>query len=86
MYPENSPGLYKAYLEATKRPHGCLILDISQDTDDLLRFRTNIFPHEYPPIIYAAVVDDETHEIELPQAAGVTNGKAKVTKGYISQL
>jgi hypothetical protein len=59
VYPENSPGLYKAYLEATKRPHGYLILDFSEDTDDLLRFRTNISPHEYPPIIYAAGVDDE---------------------------
>ena len=28
--PENSDSLYKAYLEATYRPHGYLLLDLSQ--------------------------------------------------------
>ena len=44
VYPENSASLYKAYLDATQRPHGYLLLDLSQDTDDRLRFRTDIFP------------------------------------------
>jgi hypothetical protein len=55
VFPEDSDGLYKAYLDATQRPHGYLVLDLSQDTDDRLRVRTNIFPSEYPPVIYAAV-------------------------------
>jgi len=38
FYPENSASLYKAYLDATQRPHGYLILDLSHYTDDGLRF------------------------------------------------
>jgi hypothetical protein len=34
LFPEDSDGLYKAYLDATQRPHGYLLLDLSQDTDD----------------------------------------------------
>jgi hypothetical protein len=55
VFPEDSDGLDKAYLDATQRPDGYLVLDLSQDTDDRLRFRTNIFTSEYPPVIYAAV-------------------------------
>jgi len=51
LYLEDSIGLYNAYLDATQRPHVYLILDLTQDMDDVLRFRTNIFPKEYPPII-----------------------------------
>ena len=65
VYPEDSSSLYKAYIEATKRPHGYIILDLSQDTNDLLRFRTNVFSDESPPVIYAAV-GDEAITIELP--------------------
>jgi hypothetical protein len=46
VFPEDSDGLYKAYLDATQRPHGYFVLDLSQDTDDRFRFRTNIFPTE----------------------------------------
>jgi hypothetical protein len=69
VFPEDSEGLYRAYLDATKKPHGYFVLDLSQDTDNRLRFRTNIFPEEYPPVIYAAV-GDETDQVELLNAAG----------------
>ena len=49
VYPENSNSLYKSYLDATQRPHGYFILDLSQDTNDFLRFRNNIFPAEHLP-------------------------------------
>ena len=65
VYLEQSSSLYKPYLDATERPHGYFILDLSQDTYDLLRFR-NVFPDEGPPIIYAAVGDEAT-TIELPR-------------------
>ena len=71
VYPENSNSLYKAYLEATERPQGYLVLDLSQDTNDLLRFRTNILPEtdippgeRTPPIVYAPI-EDGTSEIKL---------------------
>jgi len=63
-YPDDSHSLYESYLDAIRRPHGYLILDFAQDTDDKLRFRTNVFPDKYPPIIYAAV-NNVTHTIEL---------------------
>ena len=52
VYPEDSAGLYEAYLDATKQPHGYLVLVFAQDSDDLLRFRTHIFPGEGPPVVY----------------------------------
>ena len=71
VYPENSNRLYKAYVEATERPHGYLVLYLSQDTDDLLRFRTNILPEtdippeeRTPPIVYTKI-EDGTSEIKL---------------------
>ena len=65
-YPEDRQGLYDAYRDATRQPHGYLTLDFAQDTDDTLRFRTNIFPDEGPPILYAPG-DDETYKVQLPQ-------------------
>jgi len=34
VHPEGTNQLYKAYLKATKRPHGYLVLDLAKDTDD----------------------------------------------------
>ena len=47
-----------------------LILDFAQDTDDRLRYRTNVFPDEYPPIIYVPT-SDEADKIELPRSASI---------------
>jgi hypothetical protein len=65
VLPEMSASLCEAYREATQKPDGYMILDFAQDTDDLLRYRTNVFPSEYPPIIYGRV-NDEAHKIQLP--------------------
>jgi len=64
--PENSLVLYNVYLVATERNHGSLILDLTQDTDDGIRFRTNIFPEVYPPVVYSDI-GDEACEVELPR-------------------
>ena len=63
-YPEDRHNIYKAYLHATIQPHSYFILYFAQDTDGKLKFRTNVFPDEYPPIIYATV-NNETHKIKL---------------------
>ena len=47
-YLADSHSLYESYLDATTQPHGYFILDFAQDTDDKLRYRTNVFPDEYP--------------------------------------
>jgi hypothetical protein len=54
---EASASLCESYREATRNPHGYLILDFAEDTDDLIRYRTNLFPSEYLPVIYARVND-----------------------------
>ena len=40
VYSEDSDGLYMMYQNATERPPGYLLLDLSQETDDRRRFRT----------------------------------------------
>jgi hypothetical protein len=74
VLPEASASLCEAYREATRNPHGYLILDFAQDTDDLLRFRTNVFPAEYPPVIYARV-NDEKDKIQLSSSTSTQDGK-----------
>ena len=65
VYPKHSGDLYDSYLHATAKPHGYLVLDLSQDIKHLLRFRTEIFPDESPfPLIYVPV-DYETDTIGL---------------------
>ena len=66
LYPKDSLGFYKAYLDETQRPHGYLILGLTQETEDGVRFRTNIFPEDYPPVVYSDI-GDEACEVELPR-------------------
>jgi len=52
-----------------------VISDFAQDTDDRLRYRTNIFPVEYPPIIYMPTkTSDEADKIELSHSASIKDG------------
>ena len=41
VYAEDSIGLYNAYLDVTQRTHSYFILDLTQDTNNGLRFRKN---------------------------------------------
>lgn len=54
VYPENISSFHKTYLEVCKDPHTYLFLDLTQSINDLLRFRTKIFPgettDEFPPV------------------------------------
>ena len=51
VYPEYSVGLYNDYLDATKEPYGYLLLDLTQNTNDGLKFRSHIFPDEVHPLV-----------------------------------
>jgi len=74
MYPENSTSLYYAYMDATQRRYRNLILDLSQDKNDRLRFRTNIFVTDPPsPIIYAPM-ENEASEIKLSRSSRTIDG------------
>jgi len=46
LYPHNSRFAHEAYVYATKRPYGYILLDHRSDQDDGLRLRTNIFSSE----------------------------------------
>jgi hypothetical protein len=81
VLPEASVSLCDAYREATQNPHGYMILDFDQDTDDLLRFRTNVFPDEFPPVVYAGV-NDEVHKIELSSSASTQDSKTTIKKSH----
>ena len=77
MYPENSTSLYKAYLNVTLRPYGYLILFLSQDSNDNLRFRTNVFPTDPSPIIIYAPIEDEASEIKLSNSSRTKDGRTE---------
>ena len=42
----NSSKFMKAYNAATSQPHGYLLVDMEQNTPDMYRLRTNIFPDQ----------------------------------------
>lgn len=46
LCPENSKFIEEAYKDATTKPHGYLMIDLKQNTRDMYRFKTNIFPDE----------------------------------------
>ena len=54
VYPENISSFHKTYLHDCKDPHTYLVLDLTQSINDLLRFKTKIFPDEitgdFPPV------------------------------------
>jgi hypothetical protein len=85
VFPEDSVGLYRAYLDATQRPHGYLILHLSQDTDDRLRFRTNIFPTENPPVIYAPM-GDKKDKIQLSRPSRTKERRTETTESHNFKL
>lgn len=41
--PYNTRYITEAYLKATKKPYSYLLFDLRQETNDLIRIRSNIF-------------------------------------------
>jgi hypothetical protein len=55
VYPEDVKFLQAAYKDATARPFGYLLLDLTQTQKEEYRFRTNIFSFEIPQnLIYVS--------------------------------
>jgi hypothetical protein len=44
MYPRRTEFCLEAFARATARPHGYMVIDMKQNTSDILRLRTFIFP------------------------------------------
>lgn len=52
LYPGASQFFIKAYESATERPYSYLFVDLHLETRDKMRLTTNIFPDEWPVIVY----------------------------------
>jgi hypothetical protein len=52
MFPGRAHVLTRIYEDATRKPFSYLLLDLRQQTPEMLRFRTNIFPPDQPMIAY----------------------------------
>jgi len=78
VYPENSLGLYNVYLDSTKEPFGYFLLDLTQNTNDGLRFRSHIFLDEAHPLVIYSCVGDEASEDELSHSAGAEDGRPEI--------
>ena len=46
MYPQRTKYFLEAYDAATAQPHGYLVIDMNQETPEILRLRSHIFPGE----------------------------------------
>ena len=46
MYPRRTEFFLEAFARATSRPHGYMVIDMKQNTSNILRLRTFIFPGE----------------------------------------
>ena len=54
IYPQRTKYFLKAYTAATAQPHGYLVIDMKQETPNILRLRSHIFPGE-KQIAYADI-------------------------------
>ena len=61
-YPENTSSFHKTFLDVCKDPHTYLFLELTQSINDLLRFRTKIFPEELTEV-FAPVQGNEPIEV-----------------------
>lgn len=52
IYPECPQFLQESYLDATRKPHSYLLLDLRQDTPENCRLRTCIFPFDEHQFVY----------------------------------
>lgn len=52
MLPKHGKSVEAAYHEATREPHQCLLIDLTQQRAEKLRFRSHYLPHELPMRVY----------------------------------
>jgi hypothetical protein len=62
VYPEIISSFHKTHLEVCKDPYTYFFLDLTQSINDLLSFRTNIFPNEITEV-FTPVKSNEPTEI-----------------------
>lgn len=67
IFPENSRELIRVYNEVMQTPHAYLIIDLTQECNELLRFRTDIFNQNYLAVCFSNL---EQHDIESETIKG----------------
>lgn len=67
VYPENSAELIKVYNKVMETAHSYFIIDLTQECNELLRFRTDIFNPNYLAICFANL---SHHDIESETVKG----------------
>ena len=50
--PRNWRCLVEAYNEVCKKPHACLLIDMTQSREEMLRYRSNYLPQERPMLVW----------------------------------
>jgi glycosyltransferase involved in cell wall biosynthesis len=48
LSPKNNKWIVEAYHEITKEPHQCLLIDLTQQREEKLRYRSHYLPREFP--------------------------------------
>lgn len=54
VMPQNSKWIVESYHEATKEPFSCFLIDLTQQRESHLRFRSNYLPSEFPMKVWQA--------------------------------
>lgn len=72
MYPSKgqSKFMLDAFNDATSVKYGCLVVDLRQETDDILRLKTKKFPDEST---YVYVTRDKANQLSQPSRGGNTD-------------
>lgn len=52
VYPDSPKFVEEAYKDATMKAHGYLLIDLKQDTNDMCRFKSNIYPFDLSCVVY----------------------------------
>ena len=70
VYPENSKFIQEAYNDATGKPHGYILIDLKQETEETCRVRSCIFPDDEINYVY----------VPLPIKRGHHQGNVSVAR------
>jgi hypothetical protein len=52
LRPDDYKWIVDAYHDATTKPYSCFLIDLLQNREEHLRFRSNYLPREFPMIVY----------------------------------
>lgn len=52
VYPDNAKFVEEAYKDSTTEPHGYMMIDLKQNTNDAYRFKSKIFPFDTYCVVY----------------------------------